>query len=61
MRGLVEMGFGLGIVLNPGMPGFRPEDCIEDAASLVRSGAPPVDFVRLNWLSLGQSQRQPNG
>ena len=48
MRGLVEMGFKLGIVLNPGMPGFRPEDCIEDAASLVRSGAPPVDFVRLN-------------
>ena len=48
MHGLVDLGFKVGVVLNPGMPGFRMEDCIEDAQSLARTGAPVVDFVRLN-------------
>jgi histone acetyltransferase (RNA polymerase elongator complex component) len=48
VEALKSMGFTIGLVLSPGLPAFRVEDCGYDIGEVVALGAGVVDFVRIN-------------
>ncbi len=47
LMGLRDLGFRVGVVLAPGLPGSSHAQAVEDAQKVVGDGAPLVDFVRI--------------